>query len=133
MLFFVDSNIVIYMVQQPPILGQRATRRVDDLIDGGNQLVISDLVRMECLVGPLTDNDTETLALYDRFFVSEAVQVAAVTASVCTQAAIIRSRFRFRAMDALNLAAAVEHGCQSFLTHDLRLKSFTDIKIEVLS
>ena len=90
MLFFADTNIVIYLVQQPPIWGPRATNHIDALIESGNQLVISDLVRMECLVGPLTDDDTETLALYDRFFSSEAVQVAAITTSVCTRAAIPR-------------------------------------------
>jgi uncharacterized protein len=132
MLFFVDSNIVIYMVQQPPIWGPRATIHVDALIESVNQLVISDLVRMECLVGPLTDGDTKTLALFDRFFASEAVQIATITASVCTRAAMIRSRYRYHAMDALNLAAAVELGCQRFLTHDLRLQNFSDINIEVL-
>ena len=80
----------------------------------------------------MTDDDTETLALYDRFFASDAVQVAEITAVVCTRAAMIRSRYHFRAMDALHLAAAIEHGCQRFLTHDLRLQSCSDISIEVL-
>jgi predicted nucleic acid-binding protein len=133
MLFFADTNIVIYLVQQPPVWGPRATIHVDALIESGNQLVISDLVRMECLVGPLTDGDTETLALYERFFASEAVQVAAITAAVCTRAAMIRGRYRFSAMDALHLAAAIEHGCQRFLTYDLRLQNYSDINIEVLS
>ena len=36
-------------------------------------------------------------------------------------------------MDSLHLAAAVEHGCQRFLTQDLRLAGFPGIAIEALS
>ncbi len=34
--------------------------------------------------------------------------------------------------DALHLAAAIESGCDVFLTNDNQLASFTDITIEVL-
>jgi len=34
--------------------------------------------------------------------------------------------------DALNLAAAVELGCDIFLTHDARLARFTPLKVEAL-
>jgi uncharacterized protein len=133
MLFFIDTNVVIYLVQQPSVWGPRAKAHVDALIKINNQIVISDIVRMECLVGPLTDNDAETLVLYNRFFSSESVQVAEINAAVCTRAAMIRSRYRFRSLDSLHLAAAVEHGCQQFLTHDLRLQNFSDIQIDILS
>lgn len=133
MLFFADTNIVIYLVQQPPVWGPRATAHVNTLVEGGDRIVVSDLVRMECLVGPLAAGDTETLALFDRFFASEGVQVVEISAMVCNRAAAIRARYRFRAMDALHLAAAIEYGCQRFLTSDSRLGDFSEITVEVLS
>ena len=33
-------------------------------------------------------------------------------------------------MDALHLATAIEDGCERFLTHDVRLRSFPDIVVE---
>jgi predicted nucleic acid-binding protein len=39
---------------------------------------------------------------------------------------------RYSAQDALHLAAAVQAGCTSFLTNDLRLAGFPDIAVDVL-
>ncbi|MFI5460735.1 MAG: hypothetical protein ACHRXM_35430 [Isosphaerales bacterium] len=36
-------------------------------------------------------------------------------------------------LDALHLAAAVEHGCTRFLSSDAQLKRFPDVLVEVLS
>jgi hypothetical protein len=36
-------------------------------------------------------------------------------------------------MDALQLAAAVEHGANVFVTNDLRLNSFTGLTVAVLT
>ena len=56
-------------------------------------------------------------------------------AAVCERAARIRaaSRFCLKAPDCLHLAAAIEHGCGSFLTNDRQLTLCTDIVVEILS
>ena len=133
MLIFVDSNVIIYLIEQPPDWGPRTRARVSTVYAHGDQIVLSDLVRMECRVGPLADDDEVTLAAFDSFFASRNVKVVAITAAVCDRAAAIRAAFRFRPLDALHLAAAVEHGCERFLTHDARLGDFPEISVEVLS
>jgi predicted nucleic acid-binding protein len=130
---FVDSNVIIYLIEQPPDWGPRTRARISTLHARGDQIVLSDLVRMECRVGPLAAGDAVTLAAFDSFFASSHVQVVGVTAAVCDRAAAIRAAFGFRPLDALHLAAAVEHGCERFLTHDARLGSFADISLEVPS
>ena len=45
---------------------------------------------------------------------------------------MIRGRYRFKTPDSIHLAAAVESGCQLFLTNDVRLNRFTDLTVEVL-
>jgi predicted nucleic acid-binding protein len=60
------------------------------------------------------------------------LKVVAITAAVCDRAAVIRAAFGFRPMDALHLAAAVEHGAKVFLTNDTRLNTFTGLPVEVL-
>ena len=55
-----------------------------------------------------------------------------ITPAVCDRAALIRATSRFKPMDALQLAAAVEHGANVFLTNDTRLNSFTALTVEVL-
>jgi predicted nucleic acid-binding protein len=64
---FLDANTVIYLIEQPPTLGSKATARVTALLAGGERLAVSDLVRMECQVGPLKANDVALRARYVTF------------------------------------------------------------------
>jgi uncharacterized protein len=86
---------------------------------------------MECLVGPLKSGDAAVEADFHTFF--GVTNVVAITAAVCDRAARIRATHNFKPMDALQLAAAVEHGASIFLTADARLGPFTDLTVEVLS
>ena len=69
---------------------------------------------------------------YTRFFALPDVQVVPLTAAVCDKATEVRATYNFKTPDALHLAAAIIHGCDAFLTNDLRLNRCTDIRIDVL-
>ena len=72
---FLDANPVIYLIEQPANLGSKVTARVSDLLASGERLAVSDLIRMECQVGPLKANDAELLARYATFFSSPDLDV----------------------------------------------------------
>ncbi len=131
MIVYLDTNIVIYTVEQHPIFGLKARTRLATARVAGDTLMISDLTRMECLVGPLKSGDAAVEADFRTFF--GLMNVVAVTAAVCDRAACIRATNHFKPMDALQLAAAAEHGAKIFLTADARLSSFTGLTVEVLS
>lgn len=133
MLVFLDANILIYLLEAKSDLRARASARLAALHAAGDQVVVSDLVRMECRVGPLRSGDAALLAGYDGFFSAPDGQVVGLTPAVCDRAAAIRTAHGFRTPDALNLAAAVESGCEAFLTNDLRLSRFPDLTVEALS
>jgi predicted nucleic acid-binding protein len=132
LLVFVDANILIYHLEANPDLGARATARLAAHQAAGDRIIVSDLVRLECRVGPLKSGNAALLAGYDGFFSLPGVGVVALTAVVCDRAATIRARYGFRTPDALTLSAAVESGCDVFLTHDARLGRFPDLKVEAL-
>jgi predicted nucleic acid-binding protein len=67
------------------------------------------------------------------FFKSPDLSVLSVSSAVCDRAARIRARYGFKPLDALHLAAAVEHCCARFLTNDAQMKRFPDVLVEVLS
>jgi len=131
MIVYLDSNIVIYTVEQNPIFSPKARTRLTTARAAGDSLMISDLTRMECLVGPLKSGDAAVEADFHTFF--GVTSVVAITATVCDRAARIRATHNFKPMDSLQLAAAVEHGANRFLTNDTRLNSFTGLTIEVLT
>lgn len=133
MILFLDTNIVIYVVEGNPAFAPKAVLRLAAAQSAGDSFTISDLTRMEGLVGPLKTNNTAVQTSFRAFFSRPDVQVVAITAAVCDRAARIRATHNFKPMDALQLAAAVESGANIFLTADARLRSFTDLTVEVLS
>ena len=132
MILFLDTNVVIYAVEGNPVFGPKAVQRMATAQAAGDSFMVSDLTRMEALVGPLKTNSTAVEASFHSFFARPDVQVMGITAAVCDRAAHIRAAHNFKAMDALQLAAAVEHGANVFLTADARLAAFTDLTVEVL-
>jgi predicted nucleic acid-binding protein len=68
MIVYLDTNIVIYTVEQNPVYGPKARTRLATARAAGDTLMISDLTRMECLVGPLKSGDTAVEADYHTFW-----------------------------------------------------------------
>lgn len=130
MIVFLDTNIVIYTVEQNPVFGHKARTRLATARLAGDTLMISDLTRMECLVGPLKSGNAMVARDFHTFF--GVTNVAAIIAEVCDRAAHVRATYNFKPMDALQLAAAVEHRANVFLTADSRLNSFKELTVEVL-
>jgi len=133
MIAYLDSNCLIYLVEQNPVWWPKITARIAALRTAGDEIAVSDLTRAECLVGPYTSGDTAMLASYQGFFAAPAVHVFPLTVAVCERAARLRAAQRFPLPDALHLAAAIEHGCGLFLTNDAQLCRCTDIPVEVLT
>jgi predicted nucleic acid-binding protein len=129
---FLDTNIVIYFIENPPVFGVRATVHLTALRAAGHTFAVSDLVRLECRMLPIRNANLTLLGHYDAFFASSEVQVLSLTGAVCDRATLLRARHNFKTPDALQLAAAIVHGCDRFLTNDTRLSACTDIPIDVL-
>jgi predicted nucleic acid-binding protein len=132
LLIYLDSCIAIYLVEQPPGFGPRASARVGKALTAGDKLIVSDLTRLECRAHPLGAGNLARLGDYDTFFSSAVEGVAQLTTAVCDRATAIRGHYRFETPDSLHLAAAIESGCQFFLTNDTRLSKFTGVTVEVL-
>jgi predicted nucleic acid-binding protein len=132
MLIYLDTNIVVYTVENTPGFGPKARLRLDTARRSGDHFAVSDLVRMECCSHPFARGDTALLAVYDAFFNLPEVQFVPIDTSVFRRATVIRGH-GFRTVDALHLAAAAEAGCGLFLTNDTRLSRFVDVPVEVLA
>jgi predicted nucleic acid-binding protein len=132
MLIYLDTNRVIYLIELPAGFGQRATSRIATIRANRDQMMVSDLTRVECRVKRIATGQAILLAEYDTFFTSTDVQVVSLTGAVCDRATLIRAQYRYKLADSLNLAAAVENHCDVFLTNDARLSQFPDITVEVL-
>jgi predicted nucleic acid-binding protein len=132
MLIYCDSVILIYWLDQVGPFHLRAETRMQALLAAGDRLAVSDLTRLECRVGPLKRRDAAAVAAFDGFFARPEVTLVPLTSSVFDRAAQLRADLNFKMPDALHLAAAIENGCNSFLTNDAQLSRCTGVSIEVL-
>ncbi len=138
MLTYLDSCIVIYWVEGPTPFDIRVRTHLAKLQAAGQHFAVSEFSRQECLVKPFGTDDGALLLDYETFFLAPVLSFVPLTAPVFERAAHIRGihRYpggrRYSVPDALHLAAAVQSGCTSFLTNDLRLSAFPDIHVELI-
>jgi predicted nucleic acid-binding protein len=142
-LYYLDTVIVIYAVEGNPADQQRALNLLAVLEQAGHRFVISELTRTECLVPVLDAANSQRLSDFFRFFHGGNLRTISLTAAMHTRAGAIRGGHtypvvppaqprRYGLADALHLAAAIESGCDVFLTNDDHLANFPDITVEQL-
>lgn len=143
MLYYLDTVIVVYAVEGNPADQQRTLNHLAALEQAGHQFAISELTRTECLVPVFGPGDGQRLSDFFRFFHGPNLRTVALTAAMHTRASAIRGGYtypaappalpkRYGLADALHLAAAIEIGCDVFLTNDNQLANSRDITVETL-
>jgi uncharacterized protein len=130
---YLDSNVVIYFVERHPSWYAKVVARFAALRAAGEQLAVSDLNRTECLIFPLRSGDAKAEADFRAFFSDPDIRVLPLTPAVCERAARLRVSLKTRLGDSLHLAAAIEHGCSTFLTNDADLTRCRDILVDALT
>jgi predicted nucleic acid-binding protein len=133
MIVCLDANIVIYLVEANPVWAPKAAARLALMRAAGDEIAVCDAARLECLIKPLATTIATAVASFHSFFSSPLVRTLAVTAAVWERAAGIGATYNLKPLDAVHLAAAIEHGCGLFLTNDAQLARCTAIRVEVLT
>jgi predicted nucleic acid-binding protein len=116
---YLDSCIVVYAVEDDGARGDAVRRRLAEAAD--DVVAISPLVTLECLVGPLRE---ENLGLHDHYVRAlQQFRQLPLEPEHYVRAAELRARYGIRTPDALHLAAAQLYGCDQLWTNDNRLSS----------
>lgn len=86
MMVYLDTNLIIYLVEQNPIWGSKVVNRLSSLLVAGDRIATSDLSRTECLVHPYATGNAGLLADYLAFFASPQVKLLPLIPEVCERA-----------------------------------------------
>jgi predicted nucleic acid-binding protein len=108
-----DSCIFIYYLEADEATRLRIRATLQQV--QSPSLCHTALTELECRVEPLRSGKHGLLSQYDRLFSSPNTQRLALDDSIYRRAAELRAAYRLKTPDALHLAAALEHGCDSFL------------------
>lgn len=118
---YLDSCLVIYLVEGSP---ERTAATQHALQAYPAVFCISDLVRLECLVGPIKSQNDEVLQNYQLLF--ESFACLPISDNTYDMAAEIRANHGLLLPDALHLAIAVTNGCDEFWTADTHFDRMVD-------
>lgn len=128
-----DTSPFIYFVEQNPLYVDLMREVFKRITNGDFQASSSVITLTEVLVQPLRQNN-QTLAddYRDLLFNGTNFQLFSLTGSIAERAAELRAKHNLRTPDALQIATALENGCDAFLCNDNSLKRVTELQILIL-
>lgn len=127
---YLDAVVVIYLVEQPPGFGQRASAAVARL--GPQEIITTDLLRMECSILPRRNGNASLEADFNRFL-STGTTWAPLDTSAFDRALELRAKYSFlKTPDSLHLAVAINQRCDVFVTNEPKLARVTELRVELI-
>jgi predicted nucleic acid-binding protein len=125
---YLDACLVIYQVEEHPVFGPLLMKVMSRY--PGDVFAVSPLVRLECLVSPLRDHNTELVQVYrDTLALYRGVPIPE---SAYEEAARFRAEHNLGLPDALHLATAKAAGCTALWTVDERFaKAAPDFAVDI--
>lgn len=114
---YLDACVLIYLIED--VGSFSATTRQYLSHNQDVLLCVSPLLSMEVLVKPLREGDQTLASDYEDFL--ERRCWLTIDDRIFDQALLLRTRHGLKTPDALHLATALHHGCESLWTNDDRL------------
>ena len=129
----IDTSPIIYFVQSHPTYDVVVSAIFQQIAAGNIEATTSVLTLTEILSWPIQQGNTQLLAQYRTLLTtSPHFTLVPIDAAVAETAAHLRSKYRLRTPDAIQISAALTTGCQAFLTNDKDLRRVTDLHIVVV-
>lgn len=134
---FIDTAPIVYFLEENEYLiseNKTVTRFFETIDLSTVRLVTSAVTIEEYLVFPYKENRTELILNFEEFLEEMDFEILDINRRTAKKAAQIRGKFTsFKALDCLQLSAAVCSDCGLFVTNDRRLKQFDGIKIAAIA
>jgi len=130
-----DTALFIYLIEEHPRFLAPVRALFARADTGEIEIVTSALTLLEVLVVPLRSNDQRLAAQYDALLTrSRGVRLVDLSRDQLRTAARLRAQHgALRTPDALQLAAAISTGCESFVTNERRMPAPDGLRVLQLS
>ncbi|WP_341527033.1 PIN domain-containing protein [Nostoc sp. UHCC 0302] len=128
---FLDTAPVIYFVERNPQFVDLVDP-IFDRLEADITAVASGITLSECLVGAIRLGLVDLEQAFVDVLQQDEVVFVDINASIARQAARIRVHYNLQLPDALQVAAALMAGCETFLTNDTALKRVMELKVLVV-
>ena len=130
---FLDTAAFIYFIEKHPRyhgIIKPIILQVDSLETKG---LTSTITLLEVLVHPLRDGNKKLANKYKAILLfSKGLVMFEISHAISEQAALLRAKHGLKTPDAIQIATAIHHKANYFLTNDTALKKVKGIKVLVL-
>jgi predicted nucleic acid-binding protein len=117
--YYLDTNVVISIVEATKAYGAAQARFVKRIDDGEIEVVTSELTLAECLVKPLADRNLKAIEAYLGFLEGRPeLSVLPIDRAILLDAARVRAELNIKLPDAIHVATALAARCERFVTSD---------------
>lgn len=131
--WFFDSALFIYYLEEHPIFEGKVVKAIEKAIESEARFVTSVVSLAEFGVVPARNDNHLLIAKFEAFLEELDFEYLKIDSPIASQAYLLRAKYpAIKLPDALQLGAALEAGCQKFITNDHRLKQITELEIRLL-
>ncbi|MHC5936420.1 type II toxin-antitoxin system VapC family toxin [Nostoc sp.] len=128
---FLNTAPLIYFVERNPQFVDLVAP-IFDRLEADITAVASAITLSECLVGAIRLGLVDLEQAFVDVLQQDEVVFVEINANIAREAARIRVRYNLQLPDALQVAAAIIAGCETFLTNDTALKRVMELRILVV-
>lgn len=127
---FLDTAPVIYYIEATVAYAELVQGIFQRFASQQVQAVTSPVTLAECLIVPVRLGQLQRQQDFIEFLTNtEEIYFMPINAEVGKRSAEMRSRYNLKLPDALQMATALEAGCDAFLTNDVALKRVAELKV----
>lgn len=120
---YIDTSPIIYYLEHNALYMNKIKDFFELCLNNNIQIVTSTITIEEYLVFPYASGKMEFADNFKRFIAYMNIEVINIDSEIAEQAAKIRSQYKyFKAMDSLQIAAAIASKCDMFFTNDKQLR-----------
>lgn len=132
---FIDTAPIIYYIEAHSQFGPLVKEIFESFLRGRISAYSSVLTLTEVLPKPIEAGDAKLARKFSEFLEhGKNLNLVEITAAMAKQAGVLRGRYSvLRALDAIQIAAALDVGADVFIANDKKLKRIKEIHVLVLS
>ncbi|MEW6210246.1 MAG: type II toxin-antitoxin system VapC family toxin [Acidobacteriota bacterium] len=132
-LVYVDTQVVIYSVEKHPDYWPLVRPLWLASKAGEVEVISSELVLLETLVGPMKNTADLLVADYEQLLSSTEIRLIPITRAILKEAARLRAETNLKAPDAIHAATSQAIGCDIFLTNDREFRRVSGLPLVLLT
>jgi predicted nucleic acid-binding protein len=131
---FIDTAPIIYYIEANPQFGSLAKEVVDSFQSGRLTAFSSVITLTEVLPKPIEIGDERLARKFADFLkYGRNLRLIEISADISERAGKLRGQYSdLRAIDAIQISAAIDAGADAFITNDKKLKQIKGLKVLVL-